>query len=153
MTLLQFWFPDNNYHIWWFKSTNEFDKKIYNEYYNLYTDTFINYNIKNYSNSKKIINDIIILDQLSRNMKRINNEINIEKSTEYAVQLSEMWINNKLYLTEPIKYTVFALLPIRHYYKGMKNKYLLILLDEILVINPSIKNDNIFKKFYFHTSK
>ena len=153
MTLLQYWFPDNNYHMWWFKSTYEQDKQIYDEYYNLYVDTFYNFNINNYDNTDQIINDIIVLDQLSRNMSRINNNIDIDKSTRYAVQLSELWINNKLYLFEPIKYTAFALLPMRHYYKGIKNKYLLTLLDEILIINPNIKNDPIFKKFYFHTLK
>ena len=97
---------------------------------------------------------IILLDQFSRNIYRTNNEINICDYTNKACLLSNIWINNKYYLTEAIEHTVFALLPIRHTRNILEIQKLLPILDEIKEYKNYINNENvIFNKFYIHTCK
>lgn len=151
--ILNLWFPDDEYHLWWFKKNVKFDNKLHDEYFNLMINTFNNFNIENYNNceSKKIICDIIILDQFSRNINRIINTLNIIEYTNRALQLSNLWIKNKYHLSEPIKWTVFAFLPIRH----SKNKdnllELIKTLNEIETKYESILLNKIYYKFKLHT--
>jgi uncharacterized protein (DUF924 family) len=155
LSIINFWFPDDEYHSWWFIPKNNLDQIIYDKYYQQMVDTFDNFNIDDYLNcsTNKIISDIIILDQFSRNINRIVNNLNIYDYTTKAHLLSKIWIDKKYYLTAPIKYTVFALLPIRHI--GDKNQIenMIGFLDEIKKNYPDINSNKIFQKFYFHSKR
>jgi len=150
--LLQFWFPNSQFQKWWFKSNVRLDQEIYQKFYHKMVDIFNTFNIESYENTDKIklITDIILLDQISRNISRVIRNINIPNYTEKAELLANIWIGKKYYLTEPIEYTVFALLPIRHTKNKCSIKKLLPILDEIKYINANDSNQ-IFIKFYTHT--
>ena len=151
--LLYFWFPDDEYHGWWFKSTPELDQKIFNLYYIQMSDTFNNFKMENYFNStpEEIIRDIIILDQFSRNMNRIVQTMDIIQYTNKAIELSNEWIKRNYHLTCPIKWTVFAFLPIRHSKNKEQIKRLVELLEQIEKSNNLILSNKIYQKFKLHT--
>ena len=157
--ILNFWFPDDNYHMWWFKSNDSLDNKININFYYLMKKQFDSFNIKDYQNEKpeQLITRILLLDQFSRNINRIISNLDLDKYTLKAFELSILWISKKYYLTEPINYTVFALLPIRHYANLTNNKQLIELLIDILnkieYVKPTIKNNKCFQKFKFFTYK
>ena len=153
MDILTYWFPNEDYNSWWFNSSH--DIEIYNKYYNIMLNKFEMFNINNYDINypENIITDIIILDQFSRNINRITNNINILDYTIKAKQLSELWINSKIYLTVPIRWTVFAFLPIRHLKDINENNKLLIYLDELLERNHELINNKIYQKFKYHTEQ
>jgi uncharacterized protein (DUF924 family) len=158
-TILNFWFPDENYHTWWFKPNNSLDNKININFYYLMKLQFDSFDIKKYQNesSEQIITRILLLDQFSRNINRVILGLNLNEYTSRAFELSKLWINKKYYLTEPINYTVFALLPIRHYANQTNNNQLVELLidilDKIEHYKPTIKKNKCFQKFKFFTIK
>jgi uncharacterized protein (DUF924 family) len=148
-TVLTFWFPNNNYNIWWFKSNEILDKQIYDIYYDLMVKTFNDFNINNYFDKSpdELIATIILLDQFSRNINRIIN-IDVKEYTQKAYQLSQIWINKQYYLNQPINKTVFALLPMRHI--GKQNDLINIISILNQIENNNSKNE-IFNKFKLHT--
>ena len=150
--ILNFWFPNSLYQKWWFIGNQQLDQKITEKYYIQMKSLFDNFQIDNYiyATVDKIIADIILLDQFSRNISRVINEINITAYTEKAELLSNIWLERKYFLTEPITYTVFALLPIRHCKNKIKIRNLLQVLDEIKNISNNESNP-IYIKFYKHT--
>jgi len=151
--LLNFWFPDDEYHRWWFKSTPALDLKIFNIYHIQMSDTFNNFNVENYSKStpEEIIRDIIILDQFSRNINRIVQNLDIIQYTNKAIELSNEWIKRKYYLTCPIKWTVFAFLPIRHSKNKEQINRLVGILEQVEKSNNLILLNKIYQKFKFNT--
>ena len=148
-SILDFWFPDNNYQKWWFKSTDELDKKIYDTYYDLMYNQYNNFieSDYDYAEPSVLISTIILFDQFSRNMSRINNTIDVNEFTRKARQLTNIWLKRELYKTEPIKYTVFAYMPIRHMKQVNEIKNLVILLERMEVLDSNLKTDTIFNKF------
>jgi uncharacterized protein (DUF924 family) len=148
--VLQFWFPNNEYQKWWFKSDNNLDQTIYNTFYNDMINSF-NTSDYNHYTPVDIITDVILLDQMSRNISRIV-PVNIIDYNIKAVNLAHMWINNKFYLNEPIEHTVFILLALRHYNINNTNMILNIL-DIIETNNINIKDNTIFSKFKATTIK
>jgi uncharacterized protein (DUF924 family) len=148
-SILDFWFPDNNYQKWWFKSTPEMDRKIYDTYYDVMYKQYNNFNEAdyNYAEPYVLISTIILFDQFSRNMARINMGINVNDFTRKARQLTNIWLKRALYKTEPIKYTVFAYMPIRHMKKGDEIEQLAILLERMEIQDSNLKTDTIFNKF------
>ncbi len=148
-TVLTFWFPNDDYNIWWFKSNDKLDRIIHNLYFELMVDTYNEFNIKNYIDKTpdEIVATIILLDQFSRNINRITN-IDVEEYTLKAYQLSQIWIDRQYYLNQPIKKTVFALLPMRHVGKQNDLINIISILNQIENVNS--KND-IFAKFKLHT--
>ena len=148
-TVLTFWFPNDDYNLWWFKSNEEIDKQIYDIYFNLMVKTFNDFNIENYidKSPEELITTIILLDQFSRNINRIIN-LNVKEYTEKAYQLSEIWIDKQYYLNQPINKTVFALLPMRHIGKQNDLINIISILNQIENLNS--KNE-IFIKFKLHT--
>jgi len=149
--ILKFWFPNFQYQKWWFISTTKLDQQIYDKFYNQMVELFENFNIDYYNNTNpiKLITDIILLDQFSRNIFRINDRINIQAYTQKAELLSNIWIKSKYYLKEPIAYTVFAFLPIRHTKDKNKIANLLPLLEKIKPNKPN----KIYTKFLVHTMR
>ena len=148
-TVLTFWFPNNNYNIWWFKSNEILDKQIYDIYYDLMVKTFNDFNIENYVDKSpdELIATIILLDQFSRNINRIIN-IDVKEYTQKAYQLSQIWIDKQYYLNQSINKTVFALLPMRHIGKQNDLINIISILNQIENVNS--KNE-IFNKFKLHT--
>ena len=148
-SILKFWFPDNNYQKWWFKSTEELDKSIYDRYYQLFNDTIDNFNIMDYYevDPEIIISTIILLDQFSRNMARIDKNIKIKKATELARELTTIWIIDYHYMKQPIHYTVFAFMPIRHLKDIEQIKNMLTMLEYMESSNSEIRENIIFTKF------
>ncbi len=151
--LLKFWFPDDEYHGWWFKSTFELDQKIFDQYYDIMINTFNDFNLDKYikSTSEEIIRDIILLDQFSRNINRIVKNLDIIEYTHKAIQLSNEWIKRKYYLTCPIKWTVFAFLPIRHSKNKDKINELIDIFIQIEASDNLVSSNVIYKKFKLHT--
>jgi len=148
-TVLNFWFPNNNYNIWWFKSNEILDKQIYDIFYSIMTNTEEYFDIQNYFDKSpgEIVATIILLDQFSRNINRIIN-IDVNLYTQKAYLLSQIWINKQYYLNQPINWTVFALLPMRHI--GKQNDLINIINILNVIENIHSKNE-IFNKFKLHT--
>ena len=99
--------------------------------------------------SDQLIVYIIILDQFSRNINRVNDNIDniqIKEMTNLAITLSHLWINKKLYLQEHINKTVFALMPLRHSYKLYNYKIIINVLSQI-----NDKDNEIYIKFKNNT--
>jgi uncharacterized protein (DUF924 family) len=152
--VLNFWFPNDDYNSWWFKSTKELDQHIYDNYFEIMISVFDNFNIEDYEGAipEKIIHDIILLDQFSRNINRIF-KIEIHDYTVKAVQLSNLWITNKYCFTCPIKWTVFALLPIRHINDYEKMSELMDLFVMMENYNDTIIKNIIYQKFKLHSKR
>jgi len=150
-SILNFWFPDDNYQKWWFKSTDNLDRVIYNTYYDIMYKQYDNFKEQDYSNvsPSTLISTIVLFDQFSRNMARINNisTIDVNDFTKMAMKLTNIWLIRNLHLTEPIKYTVFALLPIRHMKQVDCIKDLVELLNSMEEQNSDLKTNIIFNKF------
>jgi len=156
--ILDFWFPNNNYQPWWFKSTDEIDMKIYDNYYDLMYYHYNNFNESDYiyAEPSVIISTIILFDQFSRNMARINMgkaPINVYDFTRRARQLTNIWLKRELYKTQPIKYTVFAYMPIRHMQNKEEIDNLVIMLERLEINDSNLKTDTIFNKFKAVTIK
>ena len=151
--ILTFWFPNNDYNLWWFKSNEKLDHQIYQLYHDQIVQTFNDFNSQDYldKSPEELIVSIILLDQFSRNINIIVSNLNIKSYTEKAYELSKIWIDNKYYLTQPIAQTVFAFLPIRHLGNKSDLDNLIELLKQIENENNLIINDTIFNKFKLHT--
>lgn len=152
--ILTFWFPTPNYCKFWFEKQINIDNYINSQYFNILIELY-NYLVElkdlDTIDSKRLICYIIILDQFSRNISRVNTMITNKKileMTELASKLSHIWINKKLYLTQSINMIVFALMPLRHSYKLHDYK---IILDILEIIND--KENTIYKKFKNQTLK
>jgi uncharacterized protein (DUF924 family) len=148
--ILRYWFPTLTYCKFWFDKQINTDNHINDKYYivliKLY-DYLIELKDEELNNidSQRLICYIIILDQFSRNISRVNTMITnkkISEMTELASKLSYIWINKKLYLTQPVNIIVFALMPLRHSYKLHNYK---IILDILEIINDT--ENTIYKKF------
>jgi len=159
LEILDFWFPDDNYHSWWFNNKKKdinIDRLIYDKFYNKLIEFNFDIldNIDSTTLTKEfIISSIILLDQFSRNINRITNNLDIYYYTKKAHILTKIWIDRKYYLILPVKYTVFAFLPIRHLKDKNDIKNMIMLLDEIKLFNPQIEFNEIYKKFYFNSIK
>ncbi len=144
--ILSFWFPNESYQSFWFKQDIEFDNLIQKDY----LEALIHISTLDLSlerEPKKILACIILLDQFSRNINRIH-RIDVHKFTEKAYELSQIWINNKYYISQPIHYTVFALMPLRHLNKLVDYELIIHILDEI-----KDKKNTVYDKFYLHTKR
>jgi uncharacterized protein (DUF924 family) len=152
--ILNYWFPNEEFNKFWFDNNQDIDNYINKEYYNLLIKLY-DYVIKltddkfNNLTSKQIIVYIIILDQFSRNIARVNNNIDkykINNMTNLAITLSYLWINKKLYLKEHINKNVFALMPLRHSYNLYNYKTIIHILSQI-----NDKDNEIYIKFKDNT--
>ena len=148
-SILNFWFPNENFNKFWFDKS--VDNKIYEEYYDLLNTTYNNIiKINNLEKIeyKELLAIIILLDQFSRNINRIIN-INISNFTLEAKKLSMICINNKYYLNKKINHICFILMPLRHLNK-ISDYYIIIgILNEINDIDNKLfikfKNETIKK--------
>ena len=152
--ILNYWFPNQLYNKFWFATDEQVDNYINTEYYKIMVKLFEDLSKDNDDaldklTTKQLISYIIILDQFSRNIARVNTNVDsnvITNMTEVASKLSYIWINKKLYLQENINKTVFALMPLRHSYKLHDYKVILEVLEEV-----KDKENEIYKKFKAQT--
>jgi uncharacterized protein (DUF924 family) len=145
-SILNFWFPNDNYNTFWFDKS--VDEVIYKSYFHLLHEC---YNVsveKDFDFCyEEILALIILFDQFSRNINRIVN-INVIDFTYEARRLSLHCVKSKYYLNKKMNHICFMLMPLRHLNK-LNDYYLLLdILKEIE--NP---NDIIFNKFKIQTLK
>lgn len=145
--ILSFWFPNDSYQSFWFKENLDFDNLIQKDYLEALIHISTLDLSELFEEPNKILACIILLDQFSRNINRIH-KIDVHKFTEKAYQLSQIWIKNKYYISQPIHYTVFALMPLRHCNKIADYEEILMIFDEI-----KDKRNTVYDKFIFHTKK
>jgi uncharacterized protein (DUF924 family) len=154
--ILNYWFPTQSYCKFWFVKQINTDTYINDKYYTTLIKLYdyligLKDDVINNIDSRRLICYIIILDQFSRNISRVNTMITNDKivqMTELAGKLSHIWINKKIYLSQPINIIVFALMPLRHSYKLHDYKIILEILE---MIND--KENTIYKKFKNQTLK
>lgn len=151
--IITFWFPNEDYHKFWFGKNETLDELINKEYNQLILKIFemLKTNDCRDCSRKEMLCIIILLDQFSRNISRVNSIFNddmIKEMTQLAKKFSLLWINNKYYITEPMNHTVFALMPLRHLNKIHDYKLILKILEEI----PDKSNDT-YKKFISNTER
>ena len=77
--------------------------------------------------------------------------MDIIQYTNKAIELSNEWIKRKYYLTCPIKWTVFAFLPIRHSKNKEQINRLVGILEQVEKSNNLILLNKIYQKFKFNT--
>lgn len=152
--ILDYWFPNQLYNKFWFATDSQVDNYINDTYYETmvklfdYLKTETNDSLEKLKN-KQLIAYIVVLDQFSRNIARVNENVDntvISEMTLLASKLSNLWINKKIYLVEPINQTVFALMPLRHSFMLHDYKVILDVLEEV-----KDKETEIYKKFKAQT--
>ncbi len=152
--ILNYWFPNQLYNKFWFATDSQVDNYINDTYYETmvklfdYLKTETNDSLEKLKN-KQLIAYIVVLDQFSRNIARVNQNVDntvISEMTLLASKLSNLWINKKIYLVEPINQTVFALMPLRHSFMLHDYKVILDVLEEV-----KDKETEIYKKFKAQT--
>lgn len=158
--ILAFWFPNDTYNKFWFDQELNFDISIkfkYNDLLNyIYKNIVNNSDIILFMDSNEAVASILVLDQFSRHIERVNNinnqNTNVHEFTEEAIKISKIWIDKKYYLSEPLNIVVFGLMPLRHSNKLHEYTIILDILKEIETERP--KDINIlFNKFKNQTLK
>ena len=147
--IIKFWFPNDKWQKWWFSLNEEIDRDIFNNYRNLLEEVngwVLTKNRDDYS-YEELLSIIILLDQFSRNMSRIDPTINKDYYTTLALILTEEWLKRGYHKLKPFMYTGFALLPLRHT-RALERVYLII--EEL---KEEFKDDLFFKKFANATNK
>ena len=129
------WFDNEKY---WFDKNKSNDIYLINKYYNYINKIYIENNLK-----QDIIGAIILLDQIPRHYKRVNNNyLNVNYFSNKAILYSELAI--KLYgNTLNIDELCFIYLPYRHILDICKIEYIIIKFIDIYKSNLSseyIKN-------------
>jgi uncharacterized protein (DUF924 family) len=143
-SILNFWFPNDNYNTFWFDKS--VDEIIYKKYFHLLHDTYNATVEKDFEFCyEELLALIILFDQFSRNINRIVN-INVTEFTYEARKLSLQCIKNKYYLNKKMNHNCFMLMPLRHLNK-LNDYYLL-----LAILNEIEDNNNIiFTKFKTQT--
>jgi uncharacterized protein (DUF924 family) len=152
--IITYWFGSNNdWNAWWFKSSSSIDNEINTQFYTRMLQTHNDFDIDNYitATAELLIESIILLDQISRNIQRIQKNIPIDIYTNQAAELSILWINRNLHLDCEISWTVFALLPLRHTHHPDHFDKLLRAITEIEQHRPNLTIGVFFQKFKKHT--
>lgn len=121
MNLIQFWFSSEKN---WFSSDRKFDQEVYDKFNNILEEKRSNYN---YKDSNELLELIILFDQISRNIFRINSHIFRKNDDIIAVRLVEEYI--KMYGIPNVQNELyFIILPLRH---TLNKKYCTIAMELI----------------------
>ena len=149
--ILSFWFPNDQYNKFWFMKNEEFDKFIFDKYNKLLFNIFSKNILTSYYRMQpaEILAIVLLLDQFSRNISRVNKELTpelIQQMTETARCLSYHWLNNKYNINAPDAHLVFILMPLRHLGQLIDYKMIINILEERV-------DSDILSKFKFHTEK
>jgi uncharacterized protein (DUF924 family) len=153
--ILNFWFPNNEYNKFWFAKNGVIDKYIFDNYYKLLLDIYEKYkfveDFRFITNKNELLAGIILLDQFSRNISRIEQTLTGEKineMTSLARMMTFQWITLDYHIDCNINKLVFVLMPLRHLNNITDYKLILCILETI-----KDKENDIYKKFLFHTKK
>lgn len=147
MKLIEFWFPNDKFNKFWFDKSKDLYIK------NNFIDNLIyieksNENFKEL-NDLEILEKIIYLDQISRNIYR-NNKIKIKNNDVKALEMAMYYLNERDWSNIKLTYLIFYLMPLRHTFK--KEYY-----DKIFeILNYYKKRDDdkhLFDKFFNVTQK
>jgi tRNA(Ile)-lysidine synthetase-like protein len=115
--ILPFWFPNGDkYEEFWFNG--EKDREIFNVFY----DFFKNFKDELWSENPEItLAHIILFDQFSRNLYRIDNSIDCKKYDKMILPIAERMLSENLDLEFSLSKRLFILLPLRHSAKSENN--------------------------------
>ncbi len=119
--ILDFWFSLNNSKKW-FVNDHIFDKEIYDKFNSLLETTrhiSLDYNLDNNDNIDNnqirfILENIILFDQMSRNIFRVNNHNHRSDDDIIALDLANYLISNNKLNNLKQEYFYFVILPLRH---------------------------------------
>lgn len=113
--LLSYWFPNSGYQEFWFSGTK--DNEIYDKFSGLLKScellSFSQIIEDCSSDSNKILAYVILFDQITRNISRIDNG-NFRRNDNTALQLSNIIIEKKYDELYPVHKLIFCFLPFRH---------------------------------------
>lgn len=153
--ILTFWFPNNSYNRFWFDKNEKLDKLIHEHFYARLNEIYNKYkNINDFNflvNENEILATIILLDQFSRNMSRVDNTFISEKineMTNIARRLTLHWLSLNTLKSCPINQLIFYLMPLRHLNNISDYKLILTILEKV-----DDKENEIYNKFFNHTQK
>jgi tRNA(Ile)-lysidine synthetase-like protein len=115
--ILPFWFPNGDkYEEFWFNG--EKDREIFNIFY----DFFKNFKGDLWSENPEItLSHIILFDQFSRNLSRIDESIDCKKYDKMILPIAERMLSENLDLEFSLSKRLFILLPLRHSAKSENN--------------------------------
>ena len=120
--VLNYWFPDELYHEYWFDGSQ--DEYIKNNFYKTLAEfEIINLDLDLDYSTNDLLAIIIVLDQFSRNIYRDTSDI--YKNDKKAFELAEYLIKKNLDLIMPINHRIFLLMPYRHQKKSDLLDYIL----------------------------
>jgi tRNA(Ile)-lysidine synthetase-like protein len=144
-SILFFWYRNTKK---WFDQNNIFDKTIYEQFNYILQYRRCKFDIDNLSDFYFLLDDLIIFDQMSRNIERYLQSHNIAFNyrnidDENAIIISKYILTNYDIQQIHQKYLYFVLLPLRHS-KQLFNCYQVI--DVIKKFN-NISNQNEWNKF------
>lgn len=107
MNLIQFWFSCEKK---WFQSDRNFDQEVYDKFNHILEEKRKNYT---YTNKNELLELIILFDQISRNIYRINLHCFRKEDDILAVTLVEEYI--QMYkIPQSQQELYFVILPLRH---------------------------------------
>ena len=112
-SLLVFWFPNKNYQEFWFNGSK--DHEI-NEFFHDFLEEKefnIPLNLESLTDNE-LLGLIILYDQVTRNIGRINTNINPYKNDQIAFTLAKYIMDNNKDINYQFNERMFVLLPYRH---------------------------------------
>jgi len=110
--ILNYWFPNESFQKWWFKSNAKIDSYISHCFGHLVTAAAQGHLDHWKTSPDKYVALIILLDQFTRHIYRGTSKA--YSNDELAKRLSIEFIHLKYDYIVPINYLVFALMPLRH---------------------------------------
>jgi tRNA(Ile)-lysidine synthetase-like protein len=118
--VLHFWFPNGDrYEEFWFNG--EKDEEIYQlfgDFFHEITNGLTTDNFTQHEDPEVLLAYIILLDQCSRNLARIDPSIDYKKYDTISLQIAEHMLSETFDLTFPLSHRIFILLPLRHVAKS-----------------------------------
>jgi len=149
MSIIQFWFSEDNSKKW-FQQDKNFDNIIYQNFNKLleskriqYTDNKDN---KDTFSKNELLEDIILFDQISRNIYRIDNHSFRQIDDEIGLKLAYYYINKYGIDNLQQQYFYFIILPLRHTQKEYDCTNAIIFINKYEYINKII-DENIWLNF------
>lgn len=152
-SLIDFWFPNDKFQDFWFDESKDYEifenyNELLIEYENKDLDLMLQENKDNHEN---LFGLIILFDQITRNIARIDRTKNYKKNDGKALTIATFIIMNKKNTMFSFNKQIFILLPFRH---SRITKNLDFVIEYLNSIDDSeIKSSKIFKTFYLATLK
>lgn len=158
--LYNFWFPDeiDNYQEFWFDGSKDIDIKEKFEIFLTICEeekTYLQKKLlQEYSSSNesllRILTYIILFDQITRNISRINENSNYKRNDNIALILAKMIIENNDDYKLPFIMKMFILLPFRHTHTTPNLDFVI---QRLQIYEISEKEKKIYDRFFIATLK